>query len=126
MPARFVEVVDVGAEATSTISTLLSRGQGLVGQLSFNVSDYLNNSNASAALLWETLASYNVTADLLPRDLGDALRAAGCNITAPEDYVPEGRARTYMLAGLTLLVTRELYVRWRVKRLLRQRGMHRH
>ena len=125
MPPRFVEVVDVGAEASSTIAALLARGGGLVGQLSFNVSDYFT-TNASAAALWEALAAYNVSADALPRDLGDALRAAGINVTSPEDYVPEGRARTYMLTGLTLLVTRELFVRWRVMRLLWERGMHSH
>ena len=125
MPPRFVEVVDVGAEASSTIAALLERGSGIIGQLSFNVSDYLA-TNASAAGLWEALAAYNVSIDALPRDLGDALRAAGVNITSPEDYVPEGRARTYLLTGLTLLVTRELFVRWRVTRLLWERGMHRH
>lgn len=125
MPPRFVEVVDVGAEASSTIAALLARGSGLVGQLSFNASDYFT-TNASAAALWDALAVYNVSVDALPRDLGEALRAAGLNVTSPEDYVPEGRARVYMLTGLTLLFTRELFVRWRVKRLLRERGMHRH
>ena len=125
MPARFVEVVDVGVEASSTVAALLARGQGLAGQLSFNVSDYLQ-TNASLELLLQALASYNVSADALPRDLGEALRAAGLNVTSAEDYVPEGRARVYMLTGLTLLVTRELFVRWRVNRLLRDRGMHAH
>lgn len=125
MPARFVEVVDVSAEASSTIATLLARGSGLVGQLSFGLGDYLE-TNASAALLWKTLASYNVSVDALPRDLSDALRAAGADITFSEDYVPEGRARAYILTGLTLVVTRELYVRWRVKQLLRERGVHIH
>ena len=121
MPARFVEVVDVSAEASSTIATLLARGSGLVGQLSFGLGDYLE-TNASAALLWKTLASYNVSVDALPRDLSDALRAAGADIAFSEDYVPGGRARAYILTGLTLVVTRELYVRWRVKQLLRERG----
>jgi hypothetical protein len=125
MPPRFAEVVDVGAEASSTIATLLARGSGLVGQLSFNVSDYLP-TNASAALLWDTLASYNVSEAGLPHDLGAALRAAGVNVTSPEDYAPEGRARCYILTGLVLLLTRELFVRWRVKCLLRERGIHSH
>jgi len=124
MPPRFVEVVDVSAEASSTIATLLARGSGLVGHLSFNVSDYLNSTTADT--LWETLAAYNLTIDALPNDLGDALRAAGINVTSPEEYVPEGRARVYMITGLTLLLTRELYVRWRVGRMLRGHGMHSH
>lgn len=125
MPPRFVEVVDVTAEATSTIATLLARGSGLVGQLSFNASDYIS-SNASITLLWETLAAYNVSVDALPSDLGAVLRAAGVNMSAHEEYVPDGRARAYMLTGLTLLATREMFVRWRVNRLLRDCGTHSH
>ena len=124
MPARFVEVVDVSAEASSTIATLLARGGDLVGSLSFNVSDYLNATTADA--LWDTLTAYNLSTDVLPADLGEALRAAGINVTAPEEYVPEGRARTYMLTSLALFVSREVYVRWRVARLLRGHGMHAH
>lgn len=125
MPPRFAEVVDVAAEASSTIATLLARGGGIVGQLSFNASEYFS-SNASIALLWDTLAEYNISVHTLPRDLGDALRAAGVNVTSSEEYVPVGSARAYMLTGATLILTRELFVRWRVKRLLRERGVHAH
>lgn len=124
MPPRFAEVVDVSAEASSTIAALLARGGGLVSELSFNVSDYLNSTTADA--LWDTLAAYNLTVDALPADLGAALRAAGINVTAPDEYVPEGRARSYMLTSLALLVSREIYVRWRVSRMLRGHGMHKH
>jgi hypothetical protein len=124
MPPRFAEVVDVSAEASSTIATLLARGGDLVGRLSFNVSDYLNASTADA--LWDTLLAYNLSVDTLPADLGEALRAAGINVTAPEEYVPEGRARTYFLTSLALFASRELYVRWRVSRMLRGHGMHAH
>ena len=124
MPPRFVEVVDVSAEATSTVAALLASGRGLVGQLSFNLTDYLNNTSTDA--LWAALAAYNVSADALPADLGEMLRAAGLNITAPEEYVPEGRARTYFLTSLALFASRELFVRWRVRRMLRGHGMHAH
>ena len=124
MPPRFVEVVDVAAEASASVAGLLASGHGLWGGLSFNLTDYLNESTTDA--LWEALAAYNVSVDALPNDLGDALRAAGLNITASEEYVPEGRARAYMLTGLSLLLTREMYVRWRVSRLLRGHGMHAH
>lgn len=124
MPPRFAEVVDVSAEASSTIAILLARGGDLAGQLSFNVGDYLNSTTADA--LWDTLAAYNLSATSLPTDLGEALRAAGVNVTSPEEYVPDGRARTYLLASLALVVSREVYVRWRVSRLLRGHGMHSH
>ncbi|MGZ0213739.1 MAG: hypothetical protein ACKVI4_14805 [Actinomycetales bacterium] len=124
MPTRFVEVVDVGAEASSTVASILARGAGLAGKLSFDVTDYLNETTTDS--LWQALAAYNVTIDALPTDLGDALRAAGLDLTDPVEYVPEGRARTYMLTSLALVVTRELYVRWRVRRLLRGHGMHEH
>lgn len=115
---RFVEVVDVGAEASSTIAALLSSGQGLVGKLSFNITDYINSTYDRDALL-EKLAFYNVTE--LPASLINAL-----NLTEHEEYVPIGRARQYLLLGTALLVLRELYVRVRVARVLKQYGTHAH
>ena len=41
---RFVEVVDVSAEASSTIASLLASGESLAGRLAFNVSEYLNST----------------------------------------------------------------------------------
>lgn len=125
MPTRFVEVVDVGAEASSTVASVLASGASLAGKLSFNVTDYLNDTTVDT--LWQALAAYNVSVDALPTDLGEALRVAGFNMTnLNQEYVPEGRARAYMLTSLALVLGRELYVRWRVKRLLRGHGMHEH
>jgi len=124
MPTRFVDVVDVGAEASSTVAWLMANGAGLAGTLSFNITDYLNETTVDSLL--NAIAMYNVSADALPTDLGQALRAAGLDVGAPAEYVPEGRARAYMLASLALLLTREVYVRWRVKRLLHGHGMHEH
>ena len=114
----------MAAEASASVAGLLASGHGFWGGLSFNLTDYLNENTTDA--FWDALAAYNVSANALPTDLGDALRASGLNVTAPEEYVPEGRARAYMLTGLALLLTREMYVRWRVSRLLRGHGMHAH
>jgi len=124
MPPRFSEVVDVGAEASLTVAALLARGQGYVGQLSFNISDYITNTTSGAFA--SALERYNLTLDAIPSDWGEALREAGLNLTAPEEYVPEGTALTYLLTALALFVSRELYVRWRVGRMLRKYGMHAH
>jgi len=128
MPARFAEVVDVGVEASGTVAALLASGKGLVGQLSFNLTDYLGAAGdlGSAEALWNALATYNVTLDTLPDDWADALRAAGVNVTSADALVPEGRARVYLTTGLALMLTRELYVRWRVRSMLRAHGMHSH
>lgn len=123
MPARFVEVVDVGAEASSTVAALLASGQGLVGTLSFNLSDYVNASCGGDALR-EALALYNVTLDwdawrqfAWAGPLGVAL-----NITAPDVAPPPTTARHMLLVGASIWAARELYVRWRVRRAIRERS----
>lgn len=117
---RFVEVVDVSAEASSTIASLLASGQDLVGKLSFNVSDYLNGTYGQETLM-EQLRAYNVSLEFgdLPITLINAL-----NITPAEVPPPKGAARHFLLFGLALLASRELIVRWRVRRLLRKYGHH--
>ena len=126
MPARFVEVVDVSAEAASTLSVLLTRGGGLVGNLSSALHDYINATNAST--LWAALANYsNLTVDDMPTHWQTALQDMGMNVTlSPDELAPEGRARNYLLTALVLVVSRELFVRWRVGRMLRAHGVHKH
>jgi hypothetical protein len=124
MPARFAEVVDVRAEASDTVAALIASGRGVAGQLSFNLTQYFALRDTES--LWRALSSYNVTLDTLPTDWAEALRAAGVNVASPDEYVPEGRARFYLTAGLALMLTRELYVRWHVRRVLKARGMHAH
>ncbi|MGZ0213953.1 MAG: hypothetical protein ACKVI4_15875 [Actinomycetales bacterium] len=125
MPARFAEVVDVGAEASGTVAALIASGRGFAGQLSFNLTRYFDSLHDTDSL-WQALSSYNVTLDTIPTDWAEALRAAGLDVAAPDEYVPEGRARFYLTAGLVLLLTRELYVRWHVRRMLKAHGMHAH
>ena len=128
MPARFVEVVDVGVEASSTVAALLASGRGVVGQISFNLTEALGlGENATPSdVLWSALEAYNVTFDTLPTDWAEALRAAGLDITTHDAYVPVGRARVYLGAALVLVLTREAFVRWRVRRMLKAYGMHAH
>ena len=117
---RFVEVVDVSAEASSTIASLLASGQGLVGKLSFNITDYLNTTHGQEAL-YEQFRAYNITPNFeeLPSVLINAL-----NITAPDVPAPHGAARHLLLFGILMLGSREVVVRWRVSRLLRKYGHH--
>ena len=125
MPPRFVEVVDVQAEASQSLAVLLARGVDLATALSYNVTDYLNSTNTT--WLWERIAQYNnLTIDAVPAEWLTTLERLGVNTSAPEQYVPEGHARGYMLAALLLVVSREVYVHWRVKRLLRVHGIHAH
>jgi hypothetical protein len=118
---RFVEVVDVSAEASSTIAALLASGQGLVGKLSFNVTDYLNSTYGREALM-KQLGVYNITPnwdDFQWVGLADSL-----NISAPDVPAPRGAARHLLIVGLAMLMSRELVLRWRVTRLLRRYGHH--
>jgi len=118
---RFVEVVDVSAEASSTIAALLASGQGLVGKLSFNVTDYLNSTYGREALM-EQLGAYNITPnwdDFQWASLADTL-----NISAPDVPAPQGAARHLLVIGIAMLLSRELVLRWRVKRLLMRYGHH--
>ena len=119
---RFVEVVDVGAEASSTLASLLAAGHGLVGKLSFNFTEYINSTNPQDLLI--AFAKYNLTIDALPAEYLEW--AQSINLTAHQDYVPVGRSRHYLLFGIAILVVREMYVRVRTRKLLRQYGIHAH
>lgn len=121
MPPRFVEVVDVGAEASSTIAKLLASGEGLVGHLSFNVTDYLNTTYGRDSLL-TALASYGVTPNW--DDWEWAGLAASLDIAPPELDAPRGAARHLLSTGIFLMLTRELFVRWRIRKVLRAHGHH--
>ena len=116
---RFVEVVDVGAEASTTIASLLASGQGLIGTLHFNVSDYLNSTYGREALL-STLTAYNVTPNW--DDWQFAELARSINLTTPDVPAPQGTARHLLLFGILLLLSRETVLRWRVARLVRKYG----
>lgn len=118
---RFVEVVDVSAEASSTIAALLASGQGLVGKLSFNVTDYLNSTYGRDALLAQ-LGAYNITPNW--DDYQFVSLASALNITPPDVPAPRGAARHLLLVGILMLMSREAILRWRVKRLLRMYGHH--
>lgn len=116
---RFIEVVDVSAEASSTIAALLASGKGLVGQLSFNVTDYLNTSLGRDTLMRQ-FEAYNITPDWDDWELAGL--ADALNITPPPVPAPRGAARHLLLFGILMVASRELVLRWRVRRLLRKHG----
>jgi hypothetical protein len=128
MPARFVEVVDVGAEASSTLASLLAQGQALVGTLSFNLSNYLNASSVNIDSLREAFSAYNITVDSLPDDWRDwALNGsigAALNQTGVEIPSLHGSARRLVFAGVALIIAREIYVQWSTRRVLNRYGVH--
>jgi len=128
MPTRFVEVVDVGAETSNIVAVLLSRGHGMVGKLSFNVSDYLDASPLSIDRLRDAFLHYNITLDSIPEDwrewawassLGSAL-----NQTAVEVPPLNGGARHLVMTGVAMILIREVYVQWKVRSLMRAHGSH--
>ena len=116
---RFVEVVDVTVEASTTIASLLASGQGLVGKLSFNVSDYLNTTYGRDSLM-TALDAYNITPNW--DDWEFAGLASAIDILPPDTPAPRGAARHLLLLGVLMLLSREAIVRWRVWRLMRKYG----
>lgn len=128
MPARFVEVVDVGAEASGVVASLLSRGTGWVGQLSFNISDYIDGSTVSVDRLREAFATHNITLDSLPDDWREwainSTIGAALNQTASEVPPLEGNARHLIATGMAMILVRELYVQWKLRILLKRHGVH--
>ena len=125
MPPRFVEVTDIGAEAASVLGDWLSRGNGALRNLSGDLTQYLIATTMDAVLT--RLAEYhNISRSGIPDEWYDRLQAVGINASAPEEFVPEGRARMYILTAVVLVLTREVFVRWRVRRLLNKHGIHKH
>ena len=128
MPARFVEVVDVGAEASGVVASLISKGQGWVGQLSFNISDYINGSTMSVERLREAFATHNITLDSQPDDWREwainSTIGAALNQTAVDVPPLEGNARHLITTGLAMILVRELYVQWKLRILLKHYGVH--
>lgn len=119
MPARFVEVVDVAAEASDTLAQLFANGRGWAGMLSFNISDYLNATTGVDALK-QAFAAYNATPDW--EQLG--LLGLAMNMTPAELHTPRGPARNFLSMGLLLLLTRELYIYVATRSILRRYGHH--
>ena len=117
MPPRFVEVVDVTAEASSTVATLLAQGKTLLEGLEFDVSKYMGENATS--MMAAALAEYNLTLDAVPTEWRSKL-----NLTVTSEYAPEGRARQYILAGICLILLREVVIAWQVRRMLKWYGMH--
>ena len=115
MPPRFVEVVDVGAEASLTVAAMLASGQRALHSLSFDVSQYLNENTTDALIA--ALHSYNLTLDAIPVEWD-------LNFTVPHQLTPDGRAKYYLIVGMALMITRELIVAWRVRCLLRRCSLH--
>lgn len=111
MPPRFVEVVDVGAEASSTIAALLASGRELSNPSTwFNVSDYINVTSIES--LRTALTTYNITLDSLPLGWETApwggLVAVALNATAPDVAPMPSHARQLVAVALAIVAAREL------------------
>jgi len=115
MPPRFVEIVDVGAEASSTIAALLHSGQNALSSLNFDFSRYINENTTDA--LVAALQHYNLTLDAIPKDWN-------LNFSVPNEDAPEGRSKNYLLIGLAVVLARELIVTWRVSCLLSRHSLY--
>lgn len=88
----------------------------------------LNFSSVITAMHIEALVQQisleNTTLEQIPQRLNSTLRT----LSALTDTatVPEGRSKGYFLTAFFLLFSRELFVRLRVRSVLRSYGIHRH
>ena len=107
MPQRFVEVVDVAAEASSTLASLLASGRGAV--------EALNLSYGGDALR-DALSFYNVKENKIPwlEPIAEALGG-----TTPR---PAGTSKALLLAGVGIILIREFYIQLYVRAMLRRSG----
>lgn len=121
---RFVEVVDVGAEASSTLAALLASGRGLSNPYAwFNASDYVN---VSIGALRNVFTLRNTTLDTFATGwrnwavgglAGAALDALTPNIPSIPDH-----ARQLLLAAVLIVVLREFVTHVLTTRRIRKFG----
>ncbi len=122
---RFVEVVDVAAEASSTIAALLASGREFTNPYAwFNVSEFLNATSIDS--LRSAFAQYNVTLDSLPDGWRDwatgGLIGAALDVVAPDVPKMPSHARQLILLALAIVVVRELVAHLLARRSLRRFG----
>lgn len=122
MPQRFVEVLDVSAEAASVINQLASRAGGIASNLKFNVSNYINaTANSFDASLVLMLEKYNVSKD----DIFEAMELLNLNMsntTLANIERPKPIPMYLMAFGSLLIATHLVIVHVGSRRLLAQYG----
>lgn len=78
MPQRFVEVLDLSAEASLVLSRLATQASGLATDLKLNVTEYINATAGNFdSRLVSMLESYNITR----QDIFDTMSLLNLNMT---------------------------------------------
>ena len=78
MPQRFVEVLDLSAEASLVLSRLATQASGLATDLKLNVTEYINATAGNFdSRLVSMLESYNMTR----QDIFDTMSLLNLNMT---------------------------------------------
>ena len=121
MPVRFVEIVDVKTEASTTLNSLRDRLASTLNltsavELSFTELATLNELQNLATLV--NISAISGLSDLV--DLIDPNLTGVANVPP----APIGVARMLIITGLVLLVTREFAVRFKVSLLLKRVGIN--
>lgn len=121
MPPRFVEVLDVGSEASSILTQLASRATEFASEVRVNVSQYINATTGEydVNLLSFLSERYNISTD----DVLSTLTALNLtNSTLAQVPPPTGMAGWLILAGACVLLARAIVVRLQATRFVRNYG----
>lgn len=125
MSERFVEVLDVGAEASRVLTTLASRAQSTATEIHVNVTSFLNaTTHTIDSKVFDVLARHNVSRE----DVLDTLSSLHLNITnttlAKSVKKPSHTSLNLMLAGIFLIVVHLVLVNVESKSILKRFSNH--
>lgn len=124
MPPRFVEVLDVHAEAHTLFNSVAVKATGLASNLKFNVSDYINaTAGVFDARIVSALEQYGVGKD----DIFEAMNSLNLqmsNTTFAQIERPRPLPAYLMAVGSIFLVAHLVLVHVQSRRLVSEFGHH--
>ena len=122
---RFVEVLDVGSEASYLFQTMVSKTSGLASDITLNMTKYINATASTVdSSLVSLLESYNVSKD----DVFEAIEALNLKIVnstlAQKLDKPRPIPSLLMMVGSFLIVMHLVLVNVESKSIVRRFGNH--
>jgi len=124
MPARFVEVLDVSAEASVMVSKLAAQAGGLASYFKLNITSYINaTSGHFDQRLVSVLEQYNMTKDQISSVMS-SLSLDMSNTTLANIEKPKPVAGMLMAIGSVLILAHLIMVHVGSRRLMKKCGNH--
>ena len=124
MPARFVEILDVHAEANTLFKHLTVKASGIAANLQFNISDYINaTSGVFDARVIHLLERYNMSKDDVFQAMS-SLNLQMSNTTFAQLETPRPIPKYLMTLGSAFIIAHLVIVHVQSRNLVRQYGHH--